>query len=79
MTAANSHLKSESISGQLALKSVIMTKLLGSSWTLDLVLRTKVFVNTIFEHCWQTMFTKTVGILRTGLTEGSFGLVDMKL
>ena len=61
------HLKSESVTGQLALKLVVMTKLLGSSRTVVLELRAKVFVNTILKHSLQTMFMKTVRILRTGL------------
>ena len=44
-----------------------MTKLPGSSRTIVLVLRTKAFAETILEHCSQTMFTKTVRILRTGV------------
>ena len=64
----NIHLKSELITGQPALKLVVMTKFLDSSQTLVLVLRTKVFVNTILKHCLQTMFTKTSYI------ENSFSL-----
>ena len=64
----NIHLKSESITGQLALKLVVMTKLPGSSGTVVLVLRTKVFVNTLLKHYSQTVFMKTVRILRNGLT-----------
>ena len=43
-------------------------KLLGSSQTVVFVLRTKVFAKTILEHYSQTAFTKTVHILRSGLT-----------
>ena len=45
-----------------------MTKLPGSSRTAVFVFRTKVFMNTILEHYTQTMFTKTVRILRSGFT-----------
>ena len=45
-----------------------MTKLPGSSRTVLLVLRTKVFANTLLERYSQAMLTKTVRILRTGLT-----------
>ena len=62
----NIHLKSESITGQAASKSVIMTKLPGSSWTVVFVLRTKVFANAVLERYSQTAFTKTVRILGTG-------------
>ena len=65
---SNSHLKSESITGQPAWKLVVMRKLPGSSRTFFLVLRKKVFAKTILEHYSQTMFTKTVRTLRTGLT-----------
>ena len=63
----NIHLKSESITGQPASKLVVMTKLPGSSRTVLLVLRTKVFANTLLERYSQAMLTKTVRILRTGL------------
>ena len=43
-----------------ASKSVIVTKLPGSSWTVVFVLR----MNTVLKHYSQTVFTKTVGILR---------------
>ena len=62
-------IRSESITGQPAFQLVIMTKFPGSSWTV-LVLRMKVFVNTLLEHYWQTVFTKTVHILRAGLRLG---------
>ena len=63
----NIHLKSESITGQLALKLVIMTNYFGSSWTFVFVLRMKEFANAILEHYWQTVLTKTVCALRIGL------------
>ena len=44
------HLRSESITGQLASQLVVMTKLPGSSQTVVLVLRMKVFANNILEH-----------------------------
>ena len=49
-------------------KSVIMTKLPGSSQTVIFIRRTKVFANTIFEHYSLTMFMKIVYVLRTGFT-----------
>ena len=64
----NIHLKSESITGQPALELVVMRKLASSSWTVVLVLRTKVFAKTILEHCSQRMFTQTVRILRSGFS-----------
>ena len=64
----NIHSKLESITGQPASKSVVMTKLPGSSRTLVFVLRTKAFANTILEHYSQTVFAKTVRILRTDLS-----------
>ena len=42
-----------------------MTKLPGSSQTVVFVLRTKMFANTILRRHSQTMFMKTVRILRT--------------
>ena len=63
----NIHLKSELITGQPASKLVVMRKLLGSSRAVVLVLRKKVFAKTILEHYSQTMFTKTVRLLSTGL------------
>ena len=48
------------------MKSVVMTNLLGSSRTVVSVLRTKVFAKTILKHYLQTMFKKTVCILRSG-------------
>ena len=60
----NFHLKSESIT---ASKSVVTTKLPGSSRTAVFVLRTKVFANAFFEHYSRTMFMRTVRISRTGL------------
>ena len=62
----NIHLKCKSITDQMASKSVIMRKLPVSSRTVVLVLRMKVFAKTILEHYSQTMFTKTVRILRSG-------------
>ena len=50
-----------------ASKSVIMTKLPGSSRTVVFVLRTKVFANAILKHYLHIMFTKIVRMLRTGL------------
>ena len=44
-----------------------MTNLPGSCWTVVIVLRTKVFAKTFLEHYSQTMFTKIVRMLRTGL------------
>ena len=51
----NIHLKSESITGQLALKLVIMTNYFGSSWTFVFVLRMKEFANAILEHIHRTL------------------------
>ena len=48
-----------------------MRKLLGSSQTVVLVLRTKVFAKTVLEHYSRTMFTKTVRILRRGFKRGA--------
>ena len=70
------NLKPESITGLPASKLVIMRKLLGSFWTIvfDMTLeivfvwRTEVFAKTILEHYLQWMFTKTVGVLRSGFT-----------
>ena len=72
----NIHLKCESITGQPASKLVVMTAHPGSSRTTVLVLRTKVFAKTILEHYSQTLFTKTVRILRTGLIVYS-SLIDV--
>ena len=66
----NIHLKSESITGQLASKSVIMTKLPGSSRTVVFVLfllRMKV-LRILFSNTSQTVFMKTVHILRTSFS-----------
>ena len=52
--------KSELITGQPASKSVVMTKLPGSSRTVVFVLTTKVFANITLEHYSRTMITKTV-------------------
>ena len=67
----NIHLKSESVTGQPASKLVIMTKLSGGSQTVILALRMKVFAYTILKHYSQTMFTKTVRLLRSGFRSGS--------
>ena len=72
----NIHLKSEWITGQLALKLVIMRKLLGSSQTVVFVLRMKMFGKTILDHYLQTMLTKTVHILRSSFT---FIVFSMKM
>ena len=61
----NIYLKSEPITSQPILKSVIVTKLPGSSQTVVFVFRTKMFANTILRRHSQTMFMKTVCILRT--------------
>ena len=64
----NIRLRSESITGQSASKLAVMMKLPGSSRTVVFVRRTQVFARTILEHYSQTMFTKTVRLLTTGLT-----------
>ena len=50
------------------MKSVIMTKLPGSSQTVVLTLRTKVSAKTILEHYSGKTCTETVRIVRTSLT-----------
>ena len=62
----NIYLKSESITGQPASKFVVITNRPGRYRTV-IVLRTKVFAKAILERYSETMFTKTVRILRTGL------------
>ena len=65
----NIHLKSESVTGQPASKLVVMRKLPGSSQTVVLVLKMKVFAKTVLKHFLQTMFMKTVYILRSSFTD----------
>ena len=60
----NIHLNSESITGQPALKLVVMASLLGSSRTVVFLLKEQ----SVCKYYLQTMFMQTVCILRMGVT-----------